>query len=377
MLRYTLFSFLLLATSCALPSTFDMDAKDNVAVYWGQNSNTTQDSLATYCQNSDANIFLLSFLFEFPELGLNFANSCSESFENGLLNCSQISQDIQTCQSLGKKVFLSLGGAAGSYGFSNDTEAELFAQTLWDTFAEGTDVKERPFGNSVIDGFDFNIENNNKIGYAALVSKLRSLFTVGSKDYYISAAPQCPYPDSSVGDLLQNSDVDFAFIQFYNNKCGVEEEFNWDNWVNYANNISPNSDIKLYMGLPASEHAANSGYVSNFTLLGEVISKICQSPNFGGISLWDASQAFANVKDGKHYIAQIKESLEENALTLSLENDPSLFTPIVSFYVVTGANNTSIPPRLSISQYHSHVGTSIQQEYIALNARYPIALSTS
>ena len=309
--------FIIITTILLLRSlvyAFDNNAQNNIAVYWGQNSQGSQESLATYCQSSDADIFLLSFADAFPSLSLNFANACSETFtdNSGLLHCTQIAADISTCQSLGKKVLLSLGGASGAYGFTDNSQAETFAQTLWDTFGEGTGVTDRPFDSAVVDGFDFDIENNNNVGYAALVTKLRTLFATGSKQYYISAAPQCPYPDASVGDLLANADVDFAFIQFYNNYCNVEASFNWDTWVNYAENISPNSNIKLYLGLPGSATAAGSGYISDLTVLKSAIEKISSFANFGGVSLWDASQAFTNSIDGQTYIHAVKSLLDNN-----------------------------------------------------------------
>ena len=61
--------------------------------------------------------------------------------------------DIETCQSLGKIVMLSLGGAVGTYGFKSASQAETFATTLWDMFAEGYGSL-RPFGDALIDGFD-------------------------------------------------------------------------------------------------------------------------------------------------------------------------------------------------------------------------------
>jgi chitinase len=61
--------------------------------------------------------------------------------------------DIETCQSLGKIVMLSLGGSVGTYGFSSAAQAETFATTLWDMFAEGWG-STRPFGWSLVDGFD-------------------------------------------------------------------------------------------------------------------------------------------------------------------------------------------------------------------------------
>ncbi|CAI6666118.1 AAC_HP2_G0037400.mRNA.1.CDS.1 [Saccharomyces cerevisiae] len=302
--------FLLLPTDA-----FDSSANTNIAIYWGQNSAGTQESLATYCESSDADIFLLSFLNQFPTLGLNFANACSDTFSDGLLHCTQIAEDIETCQSLGKKVLLSLGGASGSYLFSDDSQAETFAQTLWDTFGEGTGASERPFDSAVVDGFDFDIENNNEVGYSALATKLRTLFAEGTKQYYLSAAPQCPYPDASVGDLLENADIDFAFIQFYNNYCSVSGQFNWDTWLTYAQTVSPNKNIKLFLGLPGSASAAGSGYISDTSLLESTIADIASSSSFGGIALWDASQAFSNELNGEPYVEILKNLLTSASQT--------------------------------------------------------------
>ncbi|CCE65242.1 hypothetical protein TPHA_0K01080 [Tetrapisispora phaffii CBS 4417] len=348
--------------------SFDNDAKDNVVVYWGQNSQGSQESLAYYCQNSSADIYLLSFLNVYPTLGLNFANACSDTFSNGLLHCSQIAEDIKTCQSLGKKVLLSLGGAAGSYGFSDDTEAETFAQTLWDTFGEGS-ANERPFDDAIVDGFDFDIENNSSTGYAALVNKLRTLFKSSSKSYYISAAPQCPYPDASVGDLLANVDVDFAFIQFYNNYCNVEATFNWDTWVTYAESVSPNSNIKLYLGLPASSTAASTGYISDMDVLASVISSISTSPNFGGISLWDASQGFANKIEGTNYIEEMKILLNANAsnttstsvassTSTTATSTTATSTTVASSSIVKATTSSSVASSTKVTEVSSSSQTS-------------------
>lgn len=313
----SLLYIILLFTQFLLPPTdaFDSSANTNIAVYWGQNSAGTQESLATYCESSDADIFLLSFLNQFPTLGLNFANACSDTFSDGLLHCTQIAEDIETCQSLGKKVLLSLGGASGSYLFSDDSQAETFAQTLWDTFGEGTGASERPFDSSVVDGFDFDIENNNEVGYSALATKLRTLFAEGTKQYYLSAAPQCPYPDASVGDLLENADIDFAFIQFYNNYCSLSGQFNWDTWLTYAQTVSPNKNIKLFLGLPGSASAAGSGYISDTSLLESTIADIASSSSFGGIALWDASQAFSNELNGEPYVEILKNLLTSASQT--------------------------------------------------------------
>ncbi|KAL3241111.1 chitinase RNJ42_03203 [Nakaseomyces bracarensis] len=324
--------------------SFDINSKSNVALYWGQNSAGSQQSLASYCQSTDADIYLLSFLNSFPNIGLNFANACTDTYADGMLHCSQIAQDIKTCQSLGKKVLLSLGGASGSYSLSDDQVATDFATNLWNTFGEGSDASiERPFDDAIIDGFDFDIENNLATGYVTLVSNLRTLFQQGSKQYYISAAPQCPYPDASVGDLLANADVDFAFIQFYNNYCNVDSQFNWDTWKNFAENVSPNKNIKLYLGLPASATAAGSGYISDLSELKSVIESISSFSNFGGVSLWDASQATSNIINGVDYVSNVKSIL--NSVTANTQTTTTSQYNLPSD-LITNTGSSSISTRI-------------------------------
>lgn len=45
-----------------------------------------------------------------------------------------------------------MGGATGSVGFSSDSQAEAFADTVWDLFLGGSS-STRPFGSAVLDGY--------------------------------------------------------------------------------------------------------------------------------------------------------------------------------------------------------------------------------
>lgn len=305
---YTILVLLSLALS---GFCFDIDSKSNVAVYWGQNSGGGQERLATYCDSDDVDIFLLSFLYSFPNnLQLDFANMCWDTFPSGLKKCDSIGEDISYCQKKGKLVLLSMGGAVGNYGFSSDSEATKFSQTLWNKFGGGSD-DERPFGDAIVDGFDFDFEQNQQTGGAALGKGLRSQFSKdSSRKYYLAAAPQCPYPDASVGNIMEEVDLDFAFIQFYNNYCNLGPNFNWDTWQDYAENTSPNKDIKMFIGQPGGVTGAGSGF-NPMSTVSKYISQVEGSKNFGGISLWDASQAFKN-NGGETYVAQLKKALQND-----------------------------------------------------------------
>ena len=51
----------------------------------------------------------------------------------------------------GKIVTLSLGGAGGGVGFTDDTQGQSFADTIWNLFLGGSS-STRPFGSAVLDG---------------------------------------------------------------------------------------------------------------------------------------------------------------------------------------------------------------------------------
>lgn len=301
----------------------------NIAAYWGQNAGGNQQSLGEYCSLSPVDIIILSFLNNFPTLGLNFANQCSQTYGDGLLHCSQIGQDIKSCQNQGKIILLSLGGATGNYGFSSDSEALQFAGTLWNKFGGGQD-NERPFDDAVIDGFDFDIENKDQTGYPALAKQLQSYFASGSKKFYLSAAPQCPYPDQSVGDLMSQVDLDFAFIQFYNNYCSIDKQFNWDTWSQYASG----KNIKLYLGIAGSPSSAGSGYV-DLSSVQKTISSIKSDASFGGVSIWDISSV------PEQYIDGISEALEGGD-TYSTGNTVSSSQPSPTSFATLGSATTPV-----------------------------------
>lgn len=334
---------LLWATLAASIKAFSASANNNVAVYWGQNSYGNQERLSYYCDLDSVDIVILSFVTGFPSLSLNFANQCSDSFSDGLLHCSTIGEDITTCQEKGKLVLLSLGGSSGSYGFSSDSEAEEFATTLWNKFGGGSD-SERPFDSAIVDGFDFDLENNDDVGTVALGNKLRLIFdTDTSKTYYLSAAPQCPYPDASTGEMLANVDMDFAFIQFYNNYCNLGTQFNWDTWKTYAEETSPNKNIKMYVGLPGASSSAGSGFVSLDTVEEYVTSDILDDANFGGFMLWDASSGVSNVNSaGESFVDQLKGYMDGNEADTT-----STSTSTTSTSTTSTTSSTSTTPTTS------------------------------
>ncbi|WEW60288.1 Chitinase 2 [Emydomyces testavorans] len=269
-------------------------------------------------------VFQLAFVTLINGIGgapqVNFANqgdSCTTFPGTDLLNCPQIGADITKCQSKGKTILLSIGGATYSEGgFRTEEAAIAGADLIWETFGprKAGSTRPRPFGDAVVDGFDFDFEANvfNMVPFA---NRLRSLMAAdASKKYYLTIAPQCPYPDFYNKDLLDgNVDFDGVFIQFYNNYCGLDKfqpdvaqqsSFNLDTWDNWAKTVSKNKNVKVFVGAPANQRAAGSGYV-DASRLAQVIRYSKGFSSFGGVMLWDASQAYAN----GNFITAIKAAL--------------------------------------------------------------------
>lgn len=48
----------------------------------------------------------------------------------------------------------SLGGASGAVSFTSDSQAQSFADTIWNLFLGGSSA-DRPFGSAVLDGYGF------------------------------------------------------------------------------------------------------------------------------------------------------------------------------------------------------------------------------
>jgi len=333
MVPFTLFSLSLVLLLAPLARAFDNDRHDNLAVYWGQNSYGAghlsdvanhQRRLSHYCNDDAIDVFPVGFLHVFFGTGdvpsINLANICGPA-DNGtfpgtdLANCSALATDIETCQAKGKLVTLSLGGATGAVGFKSDEQATTFAQHVWDMFLGGSSTM-RPFGSAVLDGVDLDIEGGNSKHYGTFVNKLRKLSDNTGKKYYVTAAPQCVFPDAALGEVLNEVAFDAVYVQFYNNYCGLQNfdqasNWNFGTWDNWARSLSISKKTKVYLGAPAAKSAAGGGYVDAATL-GKIATQMRKSfPSFGGVMMWDVSQAYANDR----FDMAIKKALVEAGST--------------------------------------------------------------
>ncbi|ELR10751.1 hypothetical protein VC83_00126 [Pseudogymnoascus destructans] len=361
-------TFAAVAALSAVASATGSSARSAVATYWGQSGG----SLRSYCDTADTDYIPLGFINYFPEQGngwpgSNYASSCWAStytapgyngvdnlLHNRLFNhCPGIAQDIQYCQSKGKKMLLSLGGGPNTYSLTGKEDGESFADFLWAAYGPSTDewTGPRPFDPlpgtegegiaTVVDGFDFDIEHpdtDKSAGYIAMINRLRNYFPEGS-NYLITGAPQCVVNDANMDLMIQGAKFDIIWVQFYNTdgcaardwvklnpnyeKTGVETTvpkdypfggFSYDAWLKRLQapgSKSKNAKLSIgVLGTSNTDRTVSIDYYLSSAQLKPLIDEYYCHDNFGGFMIWDAVSA-GNNKDanGVTYQAQIKNLL--------------------------------------------------------------------
>ncbi|KAJ0031670.1 hypothetical protein Pint_13907 [Pistacia integerrima] len=270
---------LLLTASLVLVTGIDAGG---IAIYWGQNGN--EGTLAETCATVNYDFVNIAFL---PTFGngqiptLNLAGHCDPSVKG----CTKLSSDIKSCQAEGIKVMLSIGGRAGSYYLTSSEDARQVAIYLWNNFLGGKS-SDRPLGDAFLDGIDFDIEGGTNHYWDDLARYL-SGYSKNGKKVYLTAAPQCPYPDAWVGGALQTGLFDYVWVQFYNNPPYQYTSGNIRNledaWKQWTSDIPA---TKIFLGLPAAPAAAGSGFIPTTDLTSTVLPAIKSSEKYGGVMLW-------------------------------------------------------------------------------------------
>ncbi|KAM0934286.1 putative chitinase [Dioscorea sansibarensis] len=259
-----------------------------IAIYWGQNGN--EGTLASTCATGNYAYVNLAFLCSFGNFQkpqLNFAGHC-DPFSDG---CTNLTQDINSCQASGVKVLLSIGGGATAYTLVSTADARYLADYIWNNFLGGHSPT-RPLGDAVLDGVDFDIEGGSPDYYGDLARFLKDYQNnneIGGKtrQVYLAAAPQCPYPDQWIGKGLETGLFDYVWVQFYNNPpCQYQsaDVTNLDDaWKQWTAGITAN---KVFLGLPAAPEAAGSGFIPVGDLSSKVLPLLKGSDKYGGVMLW-------------------------------------------------------------------------------------------
>ncbi|KAJ7951231.1 acidic endochitinase-like [Quillaja saponaria] len=193
-----------------------------IAIYWGQNGN--EGTLAETCATGNYEFVNLAFL---------------PTFGNGQTPMLDLSGHCDANR-----------GAAESYSITSSRDAKQVATYLWNNYLGGQS-SSRPLGEAVLDGIDFDIEGGTNQHWGEL-AKYLSGYSKRGKKVYLTAAPQCPFPDAWIGDALK-TDI---------------------------------TATKIFLGLPASGQAAGTGFIPAADLISKVLPKIRDSEKYGGVMLW-------------------------------------------------------------------------------------------
>jgi chitinase len=260
----------------------------DIVVYWGQNEN--EGSLIETCNTGLYKIVNIAFLSTFgngrrPQL--NLAGHCDPTSNNG---CKILSIDIKNCQKKGIKILLSIGGGVEGYSLSSNEDARNVGDYIWNNFLGGKSFS-KPLGDVVLDGVDFDIEvGGGEEFYGELARRISQ--HKGNKKVYLTAAPQCPFPDQQLKGALSTGLFDYVWVQFYNNDPCLFDSNNpdkfqksWNKWV------STIKVSKIYVGVPASPESstAESGFVAARVFISKVLPFVKRSSKYGGVMLWDRS----------------------------------------------------------------------------------------
>ncbi|KAJ0098808.1 hypothetical protein Patl1_20278 [Pistacia atlantica] len=282
-------------------SLVELSLAGGIAIYWGQNGN--EGTLNQTCNSGLYSFVNIAFLNKFgggrtPRLDLT--GHCNAAAGG----CKIASGSIKNCQNKGIKVMLSIGGGLGDYSLTSKTDAKNTAAYLWNNFLGGKSAK-RPLGNAVLDGIDFDIERGSTGFYDDLARYLKGYSKPGKK-VYLSAAPQCPFPDRYMGKALDTGLFDYVWVQFYNNgPCQYSSSAGTKNliasWKKWNSSLEGG---KLFLGLPAARNAAGSGYVPPKVLTSQILPVIKKYKKYGGVMLW--SKYFDKITG---YSSAIKKSV--------------------------------------------------------------------
>ncbi|RMZ28569.1 hypothetical protein D0859_07323 [Hortaea werneckii] len=369
----------------ASASAFDATKNNGLVTYWGQGAN--KQRLVETCKTGNFDVVNVGFVTVFPDQspdgwpGTNFGNACyGDVYEHDGVNstllktCPYIAQDVQDCQTkYNTKIFLSLGGGyPNNYYITDDASGEDFADFLWGAFGpvSANNGQPRPWGNVAVDGFDFDIESEispaptdvvgdyRSSGYAAMINHFKNdLYPQdSSKQYYISGSPQCVIPDAHFTTVMAEASFDFLWIQFYNTpQCSARAGVNNLNgqgsnditFSGWENSPSKNPNIKLYLGLPAGEAAANDdSYYLSLSEAQQLLAEFATDAKFGGVMLWEATYDMNNTICGSPYSYWIQKILNAVTQGQTIDTDVKNNCPSPT---TSSAIATPTPTELTIS----------------------------
>ncbi|KAI9029369.1 glycoside hydrolase superfamily [Hyaloraphidium curvatum] len=288
---------------------------------WRETPQMQERSLGELCSSSPFTVINLAYMVDhFSTRGLpalDFAFHCNET-------------DILLCQSLGKRVLLSVSPYHET--LASDGDGIRSAEQVWNVFLNGQSPF-RPFGRAVLDGVDLYQRTNEK-GYTAFAIRLRQLMDSDTtKQYLLSVSPECAFPSARVGPVYENTllasapqIVDYVNVMHLATQVcsfGSVDRIGFWNTVRQWNTWAKGTGtgIRFITGLPSWGWGFESwvnGMVGDFIYpddLGNVTQTLNSLEAFAGVGLYDASYEFNNIpcEDRQERYSQIIDAMLSTA----------------------------------------------------------------
>lgn len=230
--------------------------------YWQDFTNSAAP-LPLSAVNPYYNIVAVAFASSGSQSGqITFSIDAKLSSALGGYTTAQFSSDISTLHAQGRKVILSVGGAAGTVTIDNATSATNFATSAYGLM--------QSYG---FDGVDIDLESGINVTY--LTSALQQLSTMAGPNLIITLAPQTVDVASTSSPYFQlalniKTILTIVNTQYYNSGSmyGCDGKLYSYGGVDF---ITAQACILLQgglrpdqvgLGLPASTQAASKGYVA-------------------------------------------------------------------------------------------------------------------
>jgi chitinase len=270
---------LLLALVLSLQLTAGLAAYGggDVAVYWGRNKD--EGSLREACGTGRYTTVIISFLAAFGHGTYRLDLSGHP--------LADVGDDIKHCKSKGVLVLLAIGGQGGEYSLPTPQSAADLADYLWTGFLAGSRAGvSRPFGDALVDGVDFFIDQGGREHYDELVRRLYAY-----NRYYrasgvtLTATPRCGYPDHRLDAALATGLFSRIHVRLFgeDRQCAWSPRESWEKWAA----AYPRS--RVFVGVVASPNAeaVAAGYIPPWDLYSRVLQFAQKQRNYGGLMIWN------------------------------------------------------------------------------------------
>lgn len=250
----------------------------DTVVFWGRNTDQLEGSLREACDTGLYTTVIISFLSAFGYIPGTYKLDISGH------TVSAVGPDIKHCQSRGILVLLAIGGQGGEYSLPTSQAAVDLEDYLWNAFlGGGRPGVARPFGDAVVDGIDFFIDQGATEHYDELARRLYA----HNKDYkgrlgvMLTATARCVFPDQRLQAALSTGLFSRIHVKvFGDGRCASRRE-ELEKWM------AAYPQSRVLVGVVASPEADRDGYLSHKDLYYDVLQFINKLPNYGGIMVWN------------------------------------------------------------------------------------------